>query len=69
MEKEAGEGGEVQSRYRLWQYLVVLGQPPEVGCPREGTLHDATARQKYEALLGAGVFGHFAQVVDALGAS
>jgi len=67
VEKEAGEGDEVQPRYRLWQPLLVLGQPLEPRCPREGTLFDPPARQEYEALLGAGVFDHLKPDAMSLG--
>ncbi len=58
VEKETGEGDEVQPRYRLGQPLVVFGQPPESRCPRKGTLYDPPARQKHKALFSAGVFDH-----------
>src|SRR5215210_7267613 len=53
-EIEAGEGDEMQASEDGQAALVVADEATEAGFPGEGALHDPTAGQQNEAVLGLG---------------
>ena len=52
MEHETGESQEVQSGQHTGQPLVVTGQTPEAGRPRETAFHDPALGQEDKAVFG-----------------